>query len=139
MTEWERVTTEDMFSLFRKVFRAVDGNRPLMLPTPNAADVEGGMEGAGSQIKNGRFVRKSNKGVEYGDKLSRAIHNLPQSLPTPRSRDHKGVTQRGMHAPADALPNQMAALTHGTGTGWKLRPNFAEWMMGYPQGWTEVD
>lgn len=112
---------------------------PLMVPTPAASDVEGGMENAGSTIKNGRFVRVAQNGVEYGDKLSRAIHNLPLTVATPRAMDVKGVTQRGARAPKDALPNQLAALEIGTGTGWKLHPNFVEWVMGYPEGWTDIE
>lgn len=36
----------------------------------------------------------------------------------------------------DQLPN---AITHGAGTGLKLQPNFAAWMMGYPLNWANLN
>jgi len=54
-------------------------------------------------------------------------------LPTPKNRDWKGNSQRGIHQPMDAVPNMIS-----TQPGLKLHPNFVEWMMGYPIGWTEL-
>jgi hypothetical protein len=49
--------------------------------------------------------------------------------PTPRSRDWKGKTQRGDHAPQDGLPNAV---------GGSLNPTWVEWLMGYPFGHTAL-
>ena len=59
------------------------------------------------------------------------------TLPTPRSRDWKGQSQRGIHAQGDALPN----LDDGTGNviGGKLNPEFVETLMGMPRGWSNVE
>jgi hypothetical protein len=59
------------------------------------------------------------------------------SLPTPKSRDWKGQSQRGIHGPMDALPN----IDSGDGTpiGGSLNPPWVEWLMGWPVGWTDCD
>jgi len=63
-------------------------------------------------------------------------------LPTPAARDYRGANSsehlnkdRGHH---DQLPNAIAMADSGTGTGMKLQPEFVEWMMGFPPGWTEL-
>jgi hypothetical protein len=58
-------------------------------------------------------------------------------LPTPKSRDWKGQSQRGIHGPMDALPN----IDRGDGTpiGGQLNPPWVEWLMGWPIGWTDCD
>lgn len=57
--------------------------------------------------------------------------------PTPKSRDWKGQSQRGIHGPMDALPN----IDSGDGTpiGGQLNPPWVEWLMGWPIGWTDCD
>ena len=57
-------------------------------------------------------------------------------LPTPKHRDWKGQTQRGIHAQHDALPN----MNNGSGKpiGGKLNPDWVEWLMGFPPGWTDL-
>ena len=56
---------------------------------------------------------------------------------TPKGRDWKGQSQRGIHAPMDALPN----MDRGDGkpVGGKLNPTWVEWLMGWPLGWTDCD
>jgi hypothetical protein len=61
-------------------------------------------------------------------------------LPTPATRDYKGangpdhMTSRD-RPHMDQLPN---AIAHGANRGLKLQPAFVEWMMGYPEGWTDL-
>jgi hypothetical protein len=64
-------------------------------------------------------------------------------LPTPNQRDFRtGVpgryedpkrTKNVNDQMADVLPPN-----NGTKTGLKLQPAFVEWMMGYPEKWTEL-
>ncbi len=56
---------------------------------------------------------------------------------TPKSRDWKGQSQRGIHAPMDALPN----MDRGDGkpVGGKLNPMWVELLMGWPENWTCVE
>ena len=57
-----------------------------------------------------------------------------QRAPTPQSRDWKGQSQRGIHAPRDALPNTDDGM--GRAIGGSLNPTWVEWYMGWPIGWT---
>lgn len=55
------------------------------------------------------------------------LHGLAATgmLPTPRARDWKGDGK-------DCLPSAL-------GVGGSLHPQFVEWMMGFPPGWTDLD
>jgi hypothetical protein len=59
-----------------------------------------------------------------------------RQYPAPKSRDWKGQSQRGIHAPGDALPN----MDNGTGQviGGSLNPQFVSWLMGWPLNWTSM-
>jgi len=84
-------------------------------------------------------------------------------FPTPKSRDWKGQSQRGIHAPGDCLPNYVmkwptpraeSGVSRKPGTGGKclqeearksvgantgmLNPMWVEWLMGWPLGWTDL-
>ncbi len=68
--------------------------------------------------------------------LEPAIEGSESSLlPTITSRDHKGGTVERVENgnPKRALDCEMQVL------GLKLQPAFAEWMMGFPPGWTALD
>ena len=61
-------------------------------------------------------------------------------LPTPHANLYKGTSQGSK--PRDTVGSvieQGAAKGQiGINTGMKLQPAFVEWMMGFPEGWTEV-
>jgi hypothetical protein len=60
----------------------------------------------------------------------------PDQFPTPKSRDWKGQTQRGIYGPMDSVAN----LDRGDGKpiGGSLNPNWVEWLMGWPIGQTDL-
>ena len=60
----------------------------------------------------------------------------PDMLPTPKSRDWKGQTQRGIHGPGDSV----AKLDRGDGKpiGGRLNPDWVEWLMKWPIEWTAL-
>jgi len=93
-----------------------------LIPTPIASD------GMGGRTTKGK-ARKGEAGLK--DFLAKALIPTPTALdkfmhdPTPSGT--RGVRQ---------LPN---FLMHGTSLGYTLRPAFVEWMMGYPNGWTNVN
>jgi len=59
-------------------------------------------------------------------------------FPTPKGRDWKGQSQRGVHAPMDALPNM--PQEDGTAIGGSLNPEWVEgYLMGWPYGWTSLE
>lgn len=63
-------------------------------------------------------------------------------LPTATARDNRGTGKEG-HKSRDSLDYRIEKGTKkgeivGKGTGLKLQPAFVEWMMGFPEGWTEI-
>jgi len=81
---------------------------------------------------------------------NRNLGDMTPNWPTPKSRGFKGESQRGTAAPMDALAN--AVNYHSlppdqqTDDGMKssqpsrrLNPQFVEWLMGWPVGWTRTD
>ena len=177
-----------------------------LLPTPQASDyVEGARTAPNSrQVCLGRELRRgtllptvtqqdsrigpeniggSQHRAERGSiALADVALGLTQMLPTPKERDWKGQTQRGIHAPQDSLCNivklyptpdtqchknarapenvgtlggknqselqGVVAYLEGKGTGaplttaqnnGQLNPNWVEWLMGFPAGWTDLN
>ena len=62
---------------------------------------------------------------------------------TPKSRDVKGQSQRGQHAPGDALPNMVglpapaSPSSPGRPRG-SLNSRWVAQLMGYPSGWLDL-
>jgi hypothetical protein len=61
-------------------------------------------------------------------------------LPTPNSRDWKGGSAKRGRDNVDSVIeyNTRKSTRPGIKTGLKLQPAFVEWMMGFPEGWTEI-
>jgi hypothetical protein len=97
-----------------------------LLPTPQAYDSENPHE---PRLKKDRQTRDPNaKGSYRGD-----LKDIIFMLPTPTSRDHKD-TGNLENVPVNALLGRELGKNHGL----KLQPAFAEWMQGFPIGWTEL-
>jgi hypothetical protein len=62
--------------------------------------------------------------------------SLDTLIPTLTSRDHK--SEKCSPETFDRNSRPLSA-TLGTFTGYKLSPSFAEWFMGFPIGWTELE
>ena len=90
---------------------------PTLLKTPSAVETEGG-------------VMEIRKGANAHYKLRDQI----AMLPTPTSRDHKDGNGYDKVPENSLLPRRV-----GNRTGLKLQPNFVEWMMGYPQNYTDLN
>ena len=82
--------------------------------------------------------QNANGPAEHGQG-GKDLQTFVSMLPTPATRDYKGANgsdHMSKDRPhMDQLPN---AITHGTNRGLKLQPAFVEWMMGYPDKWTEL-
>lgn len=83
-------------------------------------------------------VKSGKKSPKFGDSgsLAQEVYSgfINQRMwPTPKARDWKGQTQRGTYAPGDGLCNTLEC------TGGQLNPTWVEWLMGYPENYTEVD
>ena len=82
--------------------------------------------------------RAGNLGSRPNQKGGKILaEEVKKLLPTPKERDWKGQTQRGIYAEQDALPN----MNRGDGKviGGQLNPNWVEWLTGFPIGWTDLD
>jgi len=90
-----------------------EGGRILM--TPKAGDAE--------------FATPSTS-----DRAREKSTHLPTQiamLPTPKKQNCTGASERGQGG-------KDLQTTVGTRPGLKLQPAFVEWMMGYPDGWTDL-
>jgi hypothetical protein len=116
--------------------------------TPSQASIEKFQRGEIARIRKTRAPALATKvllptpraedsqciGLHQGQPDS--LSALTKMLPTARSRDWKGQTQRGIHAPGDSLANQDSGS--GRPIGGQLNPTWVEWLMGYPTGWTDL-
>jgi len=93
-----------------------------MLPTPNARDYKD----TGINTDYRKLAGKS--------KLAGKIAMLP-TVTTPRPHDNEKTA--GVYIPSQNQKDLTCAL--GKSRGLKLQPAFAEWMMGFPEGWTALD
>jgi hypothetical protein len=74
------------------------------------------------------------KGKEYtGNRHALKLEQAINLLPTPTARDYKD-TGNLENVPENSLLPRVLGKSHG----FKLQPAFAEWMMGYPIGWTDL-
>ncbi|GAI76939.1 unnamed protein product [marine sediment metagenome] len=98
-------------------------DRAKMWPTPTQQDARIGPKNIG-----GSKHRKERGSEALADRVL---------FPTPKGRDWKGQTQRGIHAPQDALTNMDKG--DGKPIGGQLNPNWVEWLMGFPIGWSDLN
>jgi hypothetical protein len=80
--------------------------------------------------KRGGYQRDQGKKGKERPTLTGIINHLP----TVTSRDHKD-TGNMENVPENALLARVLGKRHGM----ILQPNFAEWMQGFPIGWTELN
>lgn len=88
-----------------------------MLPTPMATDVQKTAKNSKQNSLQRMFLRG-------------------EMLPTPTvngNYNRKGLSEKS----GDGLSTAITALPTD-GIGMKLQPRFAEWLMGYPDGWMDV-
>jgi len=124
-----------------------------LLPTPKASD--GRPKGNGGYRKSPGLDQMARKGMlpmpnttdykgpntrSQGKERPICDDDLPtrvqRMLPTPSARDWKsGKASQETHERNSRPLNEV--MSNGTGTG-RLSPCFVEWMMGFPEGWTEL-
>jgi hypothetical protein len=93
-----------------------------LLPTPNARDYKD----TGINTDYRKLAGKS--------KLAGKIAMLP-TVTTPSPHDNEEMA--GKYIPSQNQKDLTYSL--GKNHGLKLQPAFAEWMMGFPEGWTALD
>ena len=114
-------------------------------PTATVFDVTGGSYP--TELVNGQWRSKHSKDPNspwYGAKLRDAVETAERIWPTPSTRDYKGSNgyestltkiQEGKRAQMGQLPNAVMVANKGSGL---LNPEWVEWLMGVPTGWTEL-
>lgn len=111
-------------------------------PTATVFDVTGGSYP--TELVNGQWRSKHSKDPNspwYGAKLRDAVETAERMWPTPAARDYKGAVlpetlkAKNRNPMSNSLPD---AIQHTSGRG-KLNPDWVEWLMGVPTGWTELE
>ena len=115
-------------------------------PTATVFDVTGGSYP--TELVNGQWGSKHSKDPNspwYGAKLRDAVETAARMWPTPAARDYKGPNgyqatlkkiASGQRAQMGQLPNAVMVANKGSG---HLNPEWVEWLMGVPTGWTELE
>ena len=97
-----------------------------MWPTPTATT-----NGAGKNPDNPR-------GIHQGNALATAV----SMWPTPTTRDHKGEYIGGRirngKVSMDTLDVAVQHTDNQSKSSGQLNPTWVEWLMGYPEGWTDL-
>ena len=117
----------------RLLFQLLPSTLPIeetdcgLWPTPTARDWKGGRKPETLKAK-GRPITNS---------LPDAVRG--ELWPTPTARDYKGQNSLE-HLMRDTrhhtqLPNRLKLM----GINGQLNPTWVEWLMGYPEGWTELE
>jgi hypothetical protein len=130
-------------------FKQEINRRLAMLPTPNARDYKdtgvntdyrklAGKSKLAGKIAMLHTPKASDAIGTCGDPKRqrdlRADMKIISMLPTCTSRDHKD-TGNMENVPVNALLGRELGKNHGL----KLQPAFAEWMQGFPIGWTDLE
>jgi DNA (cytosine-5)-methyltransferase 1 len=127
-----------------------------MLPTPRAEDAEccgahrGSPDSIYSKIKMlptpNRTAWKSGQPMGKRGAHTVGIQDLVSMLPTPQGADaeRRGGDFARSSRPGSGGDDLTTAIRRtpegkpGKSRGMRLQPAFVEWMMGYPDGWTDV-
>lgn len=138
-----------LLSLHVRSVRPIDGIGCGLLQTPLPSDVDGGRTTKGSKRQTETGIRAQLLRTPAAADALRGVHPHPDKkagqhslvtqlgmLPTPTSRDHRSEKCSQKMAEKNSRP---LSETLGTNTGMKLQPAFVEWLMGFPEGWTELE
>ena len=109
-----------------------------LLPTAQASDpTTGSVIGKNDTFRMTKGLpRKVNQNGKDG---SVGLGRIIQLLKTPSASEAEGgwkIADKYWNAKAPKFKTRDQV---GRKTGLKLQPNFVEWMMGYPQGWTDLN
>jgi hypothetical protein len=131
---WRLLGTRYNRLLFRLVpsMHPTEGTGYGLLLTPSTINVEGGDE-----RREKRTAYRASIGRQ--DVFGGLAEQIAYMLPTPASRDWKGGGTNGWDCLDSVIEMDARKGETGRKTGLKLHPTFVEWMMDYPEGWTELN
>jgi site-specific DNA-cytosine methylase len=94
------------------------------------------------QITSRSGENVADTGSDHQNNLTAAVFNPERMWPTPTTRDHKGGYQGGRvrngKVSMDTLDVAVQHTDNQAKTGGQLNPQWVEWLMGYPEGWTDL-
>ena len=106
----------------------------VMWPTPDTQN-----------HRDGSKLRKDNnldQGGRHGVSLHHAVDHAEKMWPTPTKSDHKGsgptMVRKDGKLRGDRLDYATERNSDGSPTGGQLNPNWVEWLLGWPIGWTDL-
>lgn len=121
---WKPLVTKSnrlLFQLAQSTPRTKEKEFGFLL-TPSATNIEGGVD---------RYEKRKAYRASVGRQWSPGgLAEQIKMLPTLNARDGG----RDQSPKRDRMPDVILRET-----GWRLQPNFAAWMMGYPLNWTDLN
>jgi hypothetical protein len=104
-----------------------------MWPTPTASGArsKGSIRQMRQKVYLGEVTREEAEAM-IGGSLEPA--RMKKMFPTVQARDWKGASGRSMKGMERDLPKPVSEQ----GVSGQLNPTWVEWLMGYPEGWTEL-
>lgn len=123
---WKRKDTKSSRLLFQlsPSMRHIGGIGSGLLPT--ARTISGGTDNSAKKIRPSGHHGTTN------------LQGFIQMLPTPRAGG-QADTARSENRTGNRHAGDDTTTAVGKATGLRLQPAFVEWMMGYPQGWTDLN
>ncbi len=114
----------------------LDRVRQKMWPTPNTMDSMKGR--TPEELKKQATYNKG----KWGPKLQTGNLRDAVMWPTPTKSDHKGsgptMVRKDGKLRGDRLDYATERNSDGSPTGGQLNPNWVEWLIGWPIGWTDL-
>jgi len=140
---WKKMVTDQRSEYLARLksVRLINESESSSWPTATVFDVTGGSYP--TQLVNGQWRSKHSKDPNspwYGAKLKDAVETAEKMWPTPAARDYKGavlpetLAAKNRNPMTNSLPD---AVQHKSGRD-QLNPEWVEWLMGVPTGWTEL-
>lgn len=109
-------------------------------PTPSATDSGGGIARDTEVSSTGSFSRKNKGGVRWGVPLRDAVPAHENNWPTPTASDYKGKNSSIRKDTGKLRTDRLDHVNEVTGKpALRLNPDWVEWLMGWPIGWTSLD
>ena len=134
---WPRAGTMRNGNVYQQppLVRLTDVIASSLWPTPNT-------EGYRSDGEL-RLLSKMCDPSEFKGMAHRAAQSkLKRYWPTPRAADWKGATPKTdttAHRVSSGQANLPEVIQEATPNGGKLNPQWVEWLMGFPEGWTDLE
>ena len=126
-------------------------NQVKRWPTPRANDAEkrgdfdetnprNGLAGAAKRWPTPTFEDSQSKGMSAArleeGRPPDTLHLAVQKWPTPTAHDRSSTILSVSQQERNSIPGMLLRL--GERPGGQLNPNWVEWLMGYPTGWTAL-